>query len=108
MSIVYLSMVQTSLIFLAYFQRPGDINIISIDYGALVRQDCYFHAIQNTDVVAKCTAQFLEYLLRMREDVQLSRIHFIGFSMGAHVAGQISKFFTMGQIERISGEQVLT
>jgi hypothetical protein len=81
---------------------PQYVNVISIDYGPLVREGCYIQAVENTDLVANCTAQFLEYLLAIRRDVRLSRIHFVALSLGAQVAGQISHYFTGGQIERIT------
>lgn len=41
----------------------------------------------------------------MRQDIDLTQIHIIALSLGAQVAGQISNYLTMGQIERITGEQ---
>ena len=89
--------------FTAYFQRPVDVNVISVDYSNLVKEPCYFQAVENADVVAKCTSQFLEKLLKIRQDIDLRQIHIIGLSLGAQVAGQISNYFTLGQIERITG-----
>jgi len=48
-------------------------------------------------------AQFLEELLSARQDIDLKQIHIISLSLGAQVAGQISNYFKMGQIERITG-----
>ena len=89
--------------FTAYFQRQAPVNIISVDYANLVREPCYFQAVENSDVVAKCTSQFLEELINIRSDFDLTQIHVIGLSLGAQVAGQISNYFTLGQIERITG-----
>lgn len=68
-----------------------------------MKEPCYFQAVENLGVVAKCLAQFLEELLKVHQDIDLKRIHIIGLSLGAHVAGQTSKYFKMGQIERITG-----
>ena len=92
--------------FSEYLNRPGRINVISIDYGPLVREGCYIPAIENTDLVANCTAQFLEHLLKIRRNIRLSQIHFVALSLGAQVAGQMSHYLTVGQIERISCEYI--
>jgi hypothetical protein len=48
-------------------------------------------------------AQFLEELLKIRRDIDLKHIHIVSLSLGAQIAGQISNYFTMGEIERITG-----
>lgn len=88
----------------AYFQNGRRINIISIDYEKLALENCYTQAVENTNVVARCTALFLEDLLKIRKDLRLSQIHVIGFSLGAHLAGKIANYFTGGTFERITGK----
>lgn len=52
----------------------------------------YPSAAINTKQAGECTAQFLMSLQRQNEGFKASRIHAIGFSLGAHVASFASKF----------------
>ena len=90
-------------LFSAYFQQKREIDVISLDYGALVRNGCYVEAVQNTVVVANCTVQLFEKLLQYRSDIKLSQIHVIGLSLGAQVAGQMAQFLKIGKLTRITG-----
>ncbi|XP_068632655.1 pancreatic triacylglycerol lipase-like [Battus philenor] len=77
-------------------------NIISVDYNPIVQEPCYLQAAQNTELAGKCTAQLIDELV-LKHGVQLSKIHVIGFSLGAHVAGYVSNYIKSGKLERITG-----
>ncbi|KAK9507432.1 hypothetical protein O3M35_007285 [Rhynocoris fuscipes] len=75
------------------FLTKGDYNIISVDWSALARSPCYVQAAINTDIVGHCTAKLLNSLFTMRsESVSCERTHVIGFSLGAHCAGDTGKY----------------
>lgn len=91
----------------AYLER-GNFNIIVVDWGPLVQLPCYPTAVLNTWQAGKCTAQLLANLagLRMR-GYDVSRIHAIGFSLGAHVAAYASNELRQRlgkQFGRITGD----
>lgn len=86
----------------AYFKND-DYNIISLDFNPLVRAPCYLQAFMNLRVVANCTAQMLEYIVE-NAGIKFDSIHVIGFSVGAHVAGQIKNYLKDGKmLKRITG-----
>lgn len=85
----------------AYFNY-GEYNIISIDYQPLALEPCYIQAVQNSPVVAHCTAELLNYLVYDQRICKLNDIHVIGFSLGAQIAGMISNYIN-GKLERITG-----
>ncbi|KAK9507430.1 hypothetical protein O3M35_007284 [Rhynocoris fuscipes] len=75
------------------FLTKYDINIISVDWSPLARSPCYVQAATNTDIVGLCTAKLLNSLFTMRpESVSCERTHVIGFSLGAHCAGDTGKY----------------
>lgn len=86
---------------LALFKQ-ADYNVISVDYAPIVKEPCYLNAVQNVKVVANCTAQMIDYLVKHAE-IDLKRFHVIGFSLGAHVTGLIAQFLQSGQLEHITG-----
>lgn len=64
----------------AYLQR-GDYNVVQVDWSNLSDQ-LYPTAVENTVSVGNDLANFIEKTL-----VKPERVHIIGFSLGAHIAG---------------------
>ncbi|CAH2076443.1 unnamed protein product, partial [Iphiclides podalirius] len=79
-----------------------DYNIIAIDYNPLALEPCYVQAAFNTELTGKCSAQLIDNMVS-NHSIELSRIHVIGFSLGAHVAGFIANYLKSGKLERITG-----
>ncbi|XP_069682919.1 pancreatic lipase-related protein 3-like isoform X2 [Periplaneta americana] len=84
------------------YLSSGNYNVIAPEYGQLVPDGCYVHATRNLPVIANCTAQLIDFLVN-ELNVPLQDIHVIGFSLGAHVAGQTADFITVGKLKRITG-----
>lgn len=79
----------------AYF-RKGEHNIISVDYGKIVPEPCYLHAVYNLQTVANCTAQIINFMVD-ENMFDMQSIHVIGFSLGAQTSGMISNYITPGR-----------
>ncbi|XP_060666568.1 phospholipase A1-like [Drosophila nasuta] len=78
-----------------------DVYVISVDYARLVNAPCYITSIRNLPLVSKCLAQLINNLVKQRL-VQHDQIHIIGFSLGAHVAGQTANH-VQRKLTRITG-----
>lgn len=65
-------------------------------------EPCYLQAAANTELVGMCAAQLIDEMVS-NHSIELSKIHVIGFSLGAHVAGFIGRYIKSGKLERISG-----
>lgn len=85
----------------ALFQN-NDFNVISVDYHPLAPEPCYVQAVHNLPVVAKCTAQLLDYMIS-QQIFTLDDLHIIGFSLGAQTAGMIANYVKSGKLKRITG-----
>lgn len=88
----------------ALFQN-NEYNVISIDYGPLAPEPCYVQAVHNLPVVAKCTAQLLDYMME-QQMFTLDDLHIIGFSLGGQTAGMISNYVKTGKLKRITGKNL--
>lgn len=86
----------------ALFQND-EYNVISIDYNPLAREPCYVQAVHNLPLVAKCTAQLLDFMME-KQLFTLDDLHIIGFSLGAQTAGMISNYVKTGKLRRIVGK----
>jgi hypothetical protein len=86
--------------FVAYLHRGG-VNIIIVDWSPMCAFPWYSHAVLNTRIAAKYLAKFIEYLVSRR--FYLSKIHLIGFSLGAEIAGFTGKNLKIGKLPRITG-----
>lgn len=95
-----------ALIFLPAYLQYGEYNIISVDYHPLAPEPCYLQAVHNLPVVAKCSAQLLDYLIESRI-FTLDDIHVIGFSLGAQTSGMIANFIKAGKLKRITGMRLI-
>ncbi|KAH8273949.1 hypothetical protein KR044_004945, partial [Drosophila immigrans] len=67
------------------------VYVISVDYGPLAQKPCYKEAIGSTPLVSKCLAQLIDNLVNLGI-IDNNFLHLIGFSLGAHVAGQTSNY----------------
>ncbi|XP_013136832.1 PREDICTED: pancreatic triacylglycerol lipase-like [Papilio polytes] len=79
-----------------------DYNVITVDYHPVALEPCYVQAAANTELVGMCAAQLIDEMVS-NHSIELSKIHVIGFSLGAHVAGFIGRYIKSGKLERISG-----
>ncbi|KAJ6646183.1 Lipase member H-A, partial [Pseudolycoriella hygida] len=66
----------------------NNTNIIIVDWGKLSKLPCYPGAVFNTRQAGECVGNFLLKLAPMfADDSDFTKIHMIGFSLGAHVIG---------------------
>ncbi|XP_069683241.1 pancreatic triacylglycerol lipase-like [Periplaneta americana] len=84
------------------YLSSGSYNVIAASYGDLVLDGCYVQATINLPVIANCTAQLIDFLVK-KMNVPLQDIHVIGFSLGAQGAGQAGNYVTVGKLKRITG-----
>ncbi|XP_045473071.1 phospholipase A1-like [Harmonia axyridis] len=71
-------------------------NVIAVDWGLLANIPCYPTAFLNTWHVAQCTSILIIGLIA--NGISLKKIHVVGFSLGAHIAG-----FTGTQLKETAG-----
>ncbi|KAJ8262781.1 hypothetical protein COCON_G00152380 [Conger conger] len=81
-------------------QRETEANVVVVDWILLAHQ-LYPDAVNNTQMVGRDIALLLDWL---QDEVQLplERVHMIGYSLGAHVAGYAGTF-VRGTVGRITG-----
>lgn len=77
------------------------MNIVIVDWSPMCAFPWYRHAVLNTRVAARYLAAFIEYLVS--RGFRLSKIHLIGFSLGAEIAGFTGKNLKIGRLPRITG-----
>lgn len=82
-------------------QRPEEYNIILVSAKLLVGGPWYLTAVANCVAIGKYTAQFVEYLVS--RGLPLPKVHLIGHSLGAHMAGNTASNVKVGRITRITG-----
>uniref|UniRef100_A0A8D8TKH1 Pancreatic lipase-related protein 2 n=1 Tax=Cacopsylla melanoneura TaxID=428564 RepID=A0A8D8TKH1_9HEMI len=84
----------------AYLRRD-DFNIILVDWSSLSAFPWYTNAASNTKVVGHFIASFIRFLVS--KGYPLDRMHVIGFSLGAEIAGFTGKALDIGKLPRITG-----
>ncbi|XP_066598386.1 pancreatic triacylglycerol lipase-like [Prorops nasuta] len=85
----------------AYLQHD-DYNIIVVDWEPLAASTFYLGPMQNTKQVGKETAAFVDFLVS-ELPIKTEDIHFIGHSLGAHVAGNTGSSLSSGRFGRVTG-----
>jgi len=88
-------------VFAAYLRRGG-VNVVVVDWSPMCAFPWYGHAVLNARVAARYLAAFIEYVVS--RGFRLSRMHVIGFSLGAEIAGLVGKSLKIGKLPRITGE----
>lgn len=81
------------------------MNIFSVDWPVL-SQSLYPVAYTAVPYIGNRTAAFVDFLVQ-DVGVELSSIHLIGFSLGAHVAGTAGEGVVSGKLSRITGNCML-
>lgn len=87
--------------FKAYL-RQASYNVIMVDWSTLAESPCYRTATKHTPGVAKVVSKFLDQLAE--GGIEMDRIHIIGFSLGAQVAGFAGDLVSYGIVFRITGD----
>ncbi|XP_071455105.1 pancreatic triacylglycerol lipase-like [Hetaerina americana] len=83
------------------YLKAGDYNVFSVDWSPMAKEPCYFSAAEGVPIVGSCTGQLIDTIATA--GVPPEEVHVVGFSLGAHVSGQVNKFVTKGRVGRISG-----
>ncbi|XP_065215613.1 phospholipase A1 member A-like [Planococcus citri] len=86
----------------AYFTR-GDYNIIIVDYSTLAQIPCVSQIEWAPRFCGKCIAQLASYLNNHPQGVTPDKLHLIGYSIGAHIAGLTANYINRGKLGRITG-----
>ncbi|EDV31742.2 uncharacterized protein Dana_GF14403 [Drosophila ananassae] len=87
----------------AYFS-VGEYNIIIVDYSDAVKEPCLSQMEWAPRFGSLCISQLVKYLARHPRGVQPDDLHFIGYSVGAHIAGLVANYLKPeeGKLGRIT------
>lgn len=53
---------------------------------------------------AQCIGQMVDYLRKHPNGVPPDKLHLLGYSIGAHIAGLVSNYVNVGKLGRITGK----
>ncbi|XP_018299881.1 pancreatic triacylglycerol lipase isoform X3 [Mycetomoellerius zeteki] len=84
------------------FLTHGDYNVILVDWEPLAASTFYLGPMHNTASVGTDAANFIDFLVR-ETGLKTEDVHFIGHSLGAHVAGNAGGATTSGKLSRVTG-----
>lgn len=90
----------TTVIFFSALLYVQNLTVVAVQWEHLARGPWYDEAAANIETVAHDLFQFL--LSVEERGIDLNRVHIIGFSLGAHVAGFTGAMLE-GRVGRISG-----
>ncbi|GLH00086.1 Phospholipase A1 1 [Gryllus bimaculatus] len=92
----------SSISLAAYFTR-GEYNIIIVDYSTLVVEPCLSQVEWAPRFCAECIAQLVNYLAKHPKGTIPDKLHLLGYSVGAHIAGLVANYVPKGKLGRITG-----
>lgn len=90
---------------LAYLKLDKAPNVIVVDWSEYSGLP-YYSATSNAPQVAGRTARLIQILLEEKVIPSLAQVHFIGHSLGAHIAGMTGtalQDLQPGKLDRITG-----
>lgn len=82
----------------AYLRR-GDFNVIAVDWTKLAN-DLYSVVVSHMPIVARETTKMIGALMSLK-GLSLETLTLVGFSLGAHIAGQVGRDLLPHKIEAI-------
>lgn len=86
--------------FAVYFPKH-DANIITVDWRKVAQND-YVTAVLGVPAVGRAVGDFILFLVT-NFGLRYENLHFIGFSLGAHVVGIAGRQLG-GKVARITGK----
>ncbi|XP_019874142.2 pancreatic lipase-related protein 2-like [Aethina tumida] len=78
----------------------GNANVFGMDWSVLCQVE-YISAMKGVEIAGVALAKFVEWLVSF--GVSIDKVHLIGHSLGAHVAGVAGSKILNGKIGRITG-----
>ncbi|XP_053996741.1 pancreatic lipase-related protein 2-like isoform X1 [Hylaeus anthracinus] len=84
------------------YLKRGQHNVILVDWAKLAGLPWYVTAVRNTKIVGPQVARFVKWL-DAQGAVPFSKLHVIGFSLGAEIAGFMGKALAPRKVGRITG-----
>lgn len=81
------------------YLKKDSYNLIAVDWHRLATAPCYPIAVHNVPHVGYCLAQLIQRL----RDNNVTNIHVIGFSLGAHVPAFTANVLKPFKLNRITG-----
>ncbi|CAB3239794.1 unnamed protein product [Arctia plantaginis] len=81
------------------FLQESDVNVIVVDWYTIARES-YLTAVAALPAVGRHLGNFIKWMTTL--GVTYDKVHVVGHSLGAHVAGNAGKE-TEGKIKRITG-----
>ncbi|KAG7213927.1 hypothetical protein KM043_003127 [Ampulex compressa] len=84
------------------YLNHADYNVILVDWEPLAASTFYLGPMQNTQRVGKLAARFIDFLVA-ETGIEAGALHFVGHSLGAHVAGNAGSSSGSGRLGRVTG-----
>lgn len=83
-------------------EKPEKYNVIGVDWSNGAKKINYWQSVANTRIVGAATAFLLNQFAQIK-GLRLSKVHIIGHSLGAQIAGFTGERLTNPQVGRITG-----
>lgn len=80
-------------------------NVIAVDWRDLADNSFYFTPMAQTREVGRRIAEMIDELVR-KKGANITNIHLIGHSLGAHTVGYAGSYTKTGRVGRITGNTV--
>lgn len=96
-------MIAQQLLLTFITRKQEEANIICVDWSNGATLPNYVKATANTRLVGKQLSMLLRGLVE-NNGLSLKKLHLIGFSLGAHVAGFAGA--ELGNLSRITGKEI--
>lgn len=94
--------VHTLLVFVLAYLATQDVNVVLVDWSSVADQ-LYLTARRAVVPVGEFLAQVLDWLVQTA-GVSLDKVHIVGHSLGAHIAGTVGEHLSVGNLSRITGK----
>ncbi|KAJ8669350.1 hypothetical protein QAD02_000609 [Eretmocerus hayati] len=80
----------------------NDYNVVVVNWEPMAASTFYLGPMRNTGQVGAKAAEFIDFLVR-ETGLPTANVHFIGHSLGAHVAGNTGEQVKSGKLGRVTG-----
>lgn len=99
------ALIDTTLLISALFRntQDKDVNVIVVDWSLFAGLS-YANAVAAVPQIGRNLAEYIRTVLVPVAQFELSKVHFVGFGLGAHVAGVAGRFLNR-EVGKITGKE---
>lgn len=84
------------------YLKKRQVNVITVDWQHIAANLFYLECVRRTRDIGQTVAKMIDFLVE-NQNGSTSKMHIVGHSLGAHIAGYAASYVIRGRVARVTG-----